>query len=210
MALGLHFFLGFISSFLGTLTPSMLNMTAVKISLQKSKKEAIKYAIGVSVVVLIQAYIAILFTKYLRENPTFVASLQKIAAVIFIGLSIYFYTQSKKDKLPKKEVQQTAKNSFVIGVLLSGLNMFSIPFYCGVTTAFNVAGWLQFNQNNIMVFVLGSAIGTFTLLSLYARFATKIQTKSKGVTKNLNFILSLLTGILGVVTIVNSLLPKIW
>jgi len=205
MTLGLHFFLGFISSFLGTLTPSMLNMTAVKISLQKSKTEAVKFAIGVSVIVLIQAYVAILFTKYLRENPTFVQSLQKIAAVIFIGLSIYFYTQSKKDKLPKKKVQQTAKNSFVIGVLLSGLNMFSIPFYCGVTTAFDVAGWLQFNQNNILIFVVGSAIGTFTLLSLYARFASKIQKKSKGVAKNLNFILSLLTGVLGVVTILNLL-----
>lgn len=206
MTLGLHFFLGFISSFLGTLTPSMLNMTAVKISLQKSKIEAVKFAVGVSVIVLIQAYVAILFTKYLRENPTFVNSLQKMAAVIFIILSFYFYKQSKKEKSPQKEVNQTAKNSFAIGVLLSALNMFSIPFYCGVTTAFDVAGWLQFNQNNILVFVLGSAIGTFALLTMYARFAASIQKKSKGLTKNLNVVLSMLTGVLGGVTIINLLL----
>ncbi len=201
----LHFFLGFVSSFLGTLTPSMLNMTAVKISLDKSRTEAIKFAVGVSIIVLAQAYVAILFTKYLRENPTFVHSLQKIASVIFIALSVYFYTQSKKDKLPKKKVQQRAKNSFVIGVLLSSLNMFSIPFYCGVTTAFDVAGWLQFNQNNILIFVVGSAIGTFTLLSIYANFAKKIRYKSKNISKNLNLILSILAGILGIFTIINLL-----
>ena len=64
--------LGFMTSFLGTLTPSMLNMTAAKISLNKSKTDAIKFAIGVSIVVLLQVYVAILFTKFLRGNPGFV------------------------------------------------------------------------------------------------------------------------------------------
>ncbi len=203
MTLAIHFFLGFFTSFLGTLTPSMLNMTAVKISLNKNKTEAIKYAIGVSLIVLVQAYIAILFTKYLRENPTFVASLQKMAAVIFIVLSFYFYNQTKKEKSAKKRTKETTKNSFAIGLLLSALNMFSIPFYCGVTTAFDVAGWLQFSQSNIIFFVIGSALGTFSLLLIYTKFADKIQSKSKGLTKNLNLVLSILTGVLGVFTIVN-------
>ncbi len=200
MTIAIHFSLGFLASFLGTITPSMLNMTAVKISLNKSKIEAIKFAIGVSVIVLVQAYVAILFTKYLRENPTFVQSLQKIAAIIFTILSFYFYRQFKKGKLPKKNAKETTKNSFAIGILLSALNMFSIPFYCGITTAFDVAGWLKFSQTNIIVFVVGSALGTFTLLSMYARFADEIEEKSKGLTKNLNLILSVLTGVLAVIT----------
>ena len=64
MMLALHFIFGFITSFLGSLTPSMLNVTAAKISLNKGKNSAIKFAIGVSVIVFIQAYVATLFTRY--------------------------------------------------------------------------------------------------------------------------------------------------
>lgn len=202
MAFTLHFILGFITSFLGTLTPGMLNMTAAKISLNKNKLEGIKFALGVSLIVLIQAYIAILFTKFLRGNPDFVESLQKIAIVIFMALSFFFYYQSKKDTAPKDNIKQKAGNSFVVGLLLSALNMFSIPFYCGVTTALDFVGWLQFSQQNIILFVIGSALGTFTLLSLYANYAKNIQLKSRGLAKNLNMILSILTGALALITII--------
>ena len=201
----LHFILGFITSYLGTLTPSMLNMTTAKISLNRSKQDAVRFAIGVSVVVLLQAYIAILLTKYLRANPDFVQALQKIAAVIFIILSFYFYRQSKKEKDPKDSVKEKVGNSFVGGLLLSALNMFSIPFYCGVTTALDVAGWFQFSQKNILFFVLGSALGTFVLLFMYANYAELIQSKSKGIAKNLNIILSILTGLLALITFINLL-----
>ncbi len=203
MSLVLHFILGFITSFLGTLTPSMLNMTAAKISLNKSKSDAVKFAIGVSIVVLLQAYIAVLFTKFLRSNPDFVQSLQKIAIVIFALLSFYFYRQSKKDKVPTESIKEKAGNSFSVGLLLSSLNMFSIPFYCGVTTALDVAGWLQFSQQNIIIFVFGSALGTFSLLYMYANFAKTIQLKSKGLAKNLNLILSILTGVLAFITLIS-------
>ncbi len=201
MVLTLHFVLGFITSFLGTLTPSMLNMTTAKISIHKSKESAIKFAVGVSIVVLIQAYVATLFTRYLRENPTFVESLQKIALVIFAFLSIYFYRQSKKEKKETDSAKEKAQNSFMGGILLSALNMFSIPFYCGVTTALDMAGWLQFSQQYIIIFVLGSALGTFALLYMYANFAQLIQRKATGLAKNLNLILSLLTGALAIITL---------
>ncbi|HHC80636.1 MAG TPA: glutamate dehydrogenase, partial [Flavobacteriia bacterium] len=141
------------------------------------------------------------FTRYLRENPTFVESLQKIALVIFAFLSIYFYRQSKKEKKETDSAKEKAQNSFMGGVLLSALNMFSIPFYCGVTTALDMAGWLQFSQQYIIIFVLGSALGTFALLYMYANFAQLIQRKATGLAKNLNLILSLLTGALAIITL---------
>ena len=201
MLLLLHFILGIITSFLGSLAPSMLNMTATKISLSKGKKEAIKFAFAVSIIVLIQAYVATLFTRYLRTNPAFVQSLQKIALVIFALLAIYFYTQFKKDKVKTPKDKKGYKNVFLVGLLLSSLNMFSIPFYCGITTALDLAGWLQFTQTYIIAFVLGSAIGTFLLLFMYLNYAKKIQSKSKGLSKNLNLILSILTGVLAIVTL---------
>jgi threonine/homoserine/homoserine lactone efflux protein len=205
MLLSLHFILGFITSFLGSLTPSMLNMTAVKISLKSGKKSAIKFAIGVSLIVLIQAYVATLFTRYLSANPQFEKYLQRIALVIFAILSFYFYKQYKKDQIKTKKPKKSYKNSFIVGLLLSSLNMFSIPFYCGITTALDVAGWLEFTQTYIITFVIGSALGTFVLLFMYLKYAEKIQSKSKGFAKNLNLILSVLTGVLAIITFVKVL-----
>ena len=176
-------------------------MTATKISRNKGKSQAIQFAFGVSLIVLVQAYVATMFTRYLRSNPNFVQSLQKIALVIFILLAIYFYTQFKKDNIKTTKKDKGYKNTFIVGLLLSSLNMFSIPFYCGITTALDVAGWLQFSQVYIITFVIGSAIGTFLLLFMYLNYAEKIQLKSKGLSRNLNLILSVLTGVLALVTL---------
>lgn len=105
--------------------------------------------------------------------------------------------------MAKGSVKEKTGNSFMAGLFLSSLNMFSIPFYCGVTTALNVVGWLKFSPQNIMVFVLASALGTFVLLYLYAHYAKLIQMKSKGLAKNLNLTLSILTGVLAFITLIN-------
>jgi hypothetical protein len=71
-----------------------------------------------------------------------------------------------------------------------------------VTTALDAAGWFKFSQQNISTFVIGSALGTFALLDLYANYAKTIQLKSKGIAKNLNLILSILTGVLALITFI--------
>jgi len=129
MTLFLSFIFGFSTSFLGMVFPSMLNMTTVKISMERGKVNAIKFALGVSTVVFLQAYIAVFFTRFLKENPEFILTLQKVALVIFALLSIYFYTEFKKESKPKSELKQKCKDTFLVGLFLSALNMFAIPFY---------------------------------------------------------------------------------
>ena len=71
------FFLGFFFSFVGSISPSMLNMTALKISLENGKKETYKYSLGVSFIVILQAYIAVFLTKYITENQVVLDYLEK-------------------------------------------------------------------------------------------------------------------------------------
>ena len=129
MILVSHFFFGFIFSFLGSITPSMLNMTALKISLENGQKELNKYAIGVSVIALPQAYISVFLTKGILENPLILETLGKIAIVIFVFLSYYFYRESKKGKIKMEIVAVKKENAFLAGITLSVLNLFSIPFF---------------------------------------------------------------------------------
>ena len=184
------------------LAPSMLNMTTVKISMERGMFNAMKFALGVSIIVFIQAYIALFFIKFLKDNPDFIQILQKIALIIFVLLSIYFYKSYKTESKNTSDFKQKCKDTFVIGLLLSTLNMFAIPFYYGITTMLNKFGWLQLSQNNILLFVIGSAIGTFMLLYTYSNFAKFLKSKSKTKSNKLNLTLSLLTGFLALVTLV--------
>jgi hypothetical protein len=117
-------------------------------------------------------------------------------------LSVYFYKQAVQER--KQEVKSNKKfnNSFIVGLMLSTLNMFAIPFYCGVSSALNMFGLFEFNQINILLFVIGSALGTYSLLYVYASSAIKIQKKATLLTKNLNYILSGLTAFIALVTFI--------
>jgi len=203
MNLIIHFAIGFATSFLGTIPPSMLNMTTAKITLERTKKEGIKFALGVSFVVLIQAYIAVLFAKYINNNENFSYYLKIVGLLIFALLSIYFFRQATKERKQKEKTKYQIKNSFAIGIILSSLNMFAIPFYCGISSALNMFGWLQFNQINIISFVIGSALGTYSLLYVYASSAIKISSKASLLTKNLNYILSFITATIAIITLID-------
>ena len=197
----LVFVLGFISAFIGLIPPSMLNMTAIKISVTKGHYDAKIYALGVSITVFFQATIALLITKLLKENQHLVIYVKEVAAVI----SIYFFRKGFSERKENYISKQRIKNNFTIGLLLSFLNMFAIPYYCGVGASLDMMDLLDFSKSTILTFVLGTTLGTFLILYLYIFTAQKISHKIQLMTKNINFILAILTGVLGVITLINLL-----
>lgn len=202
MTLFLSFVFGFSTSFLGMVFPSMLNMSTVKISIERGKINAMKFALGVSTIVLLQAYIAIFFTKFLKENPELIITLQKAVLFIFTLLSIYFFKEYKKENKNTTDFKQKCRDTFLIGLFLSAINMFAIPFYYGIATILNNYGWLKLSQNNILLFVIGSAIGTFMILYSYSNFAKLVKKKDKVKSNKLSLVLCILTGVLALITLV--------
>jgi len=196
------FLFGFFFSFVGSITPSMLNMTALKISLEKGKTATNKYAIGVSLAVFPQAYIAILLTKYIAENAAILETLQKIGAVIFLFLAFYFYRESKKGKIQIETSKVKKENSFLAGITLSVLNMFAIPFFCGVAATLDAFKLFSFNFIPVLFFMIGSALGTFYILFLYGKFAKTIQKKTGKLTKDINIVLAILTALVAILTVI--------
>ena len=184
------FFFGFIFSFLGFTLPSVLNMTALKIRLDGSKKEFSNFTLGVSLVVFIQAYVSIYIIEYLSDNRVFIELLEKSGIVVLLFLSVYFYKQNQKEK---KQIEIRRKNSFFVGVFLSTLNMFAIPFFCGSAVFLMTFNLFSFDIVSTLLFVVGSVIGTYFILYLYGRFANRIQQKTGNLTNNINLILSFIT-----------------
>jgi threonine/homoserine/homoserine lactone efflux protein len=201
-----HFLIGFIMSFLGSLFPSMLNMTSVKISIKETQKKALYFSAGVSLIVIIQAYIAVGFSKILLDNPRYLIVLQQVGTIVFIGLSLFFFNNVRKQK--KKQLNNNSRKGkgFLSGILLSSLNMFAVPFYFGVTSFLVMMHWYKFTLINNIFFVLGSAVGTFSILLLYAYLAKKIENKIEYLANQMDLVLGIITGLIVIINVIDVLL----
>lgn len=201
----LQFLLGFTASFLGTTPPGMLNLTSLKISLEKGKRKSYHFAFGVAIVIFIQTYVSLIFASYLRQHSFIETYIQIIGFVIFSLLSTYFFYSSIKEKKKLKNTSKKINNTFILGLGLSSLNLLAIPFYCSVGSTLNMYGWLAFNQISMLFFVFGSALGAFTLLSIYNNSANIIQKKVGLLSKNFNVILGCITGLISLITLIQLL-----
>lgn len=195
------FILGFLFSFLGYTPPSVLNMTALKIKLQKEPKDFNYFLFGVLITVLFQVYISVYLTKYLSFNYKIIKVLEQSGIIVLLFLSFYFYLQNKREK-KQVVITKRQKYTFINGVVLSLLNMFAIPFFCGIIALLSSFELMKLDVSSIFVFVLGSVSGTFYVLYLYGKFADKIQQKTGKLTNNINLVLSIITGGLALFTFI--------
>jgi len=180
----------------------MLNMTALKISLEKGRKAANSYSLGVAIIAIPQAIVAVVLTKYIADNPIILETLEKAGIFIFMLLSYYFYRESKKAKIKVEEVKAKKENHFLTGITLSVINMFAIPFFCGIVILLETFELFSFHFISVLFFILGSVIGTFYILFLYGKFAKIIQRKTGRLTNDINLILAILTAAVAIFTII--------
>lgn len=132
-------------------------------------------------------------------------SFTEVGVVVLLLLSVYFYKLNKKERKTKAEIHKN-KNPFVSGIVLSSLNMFAIPFFSGIIALLVSFNLIDFRFSSILLFIIGSVIGTYYILYLYGRYAYKIQQKTGKLTNHINLILCLITAAFAVFTIVKLML----
>ncbi len=201
----LQFILGFLTSFVAATPPGLLNLTSLKISLEKGRRKSYHFAFGVTFIIFIQTYISLVFINYLHNTSFVGTSFQQIAVILFAFLSMFFLYKGIKEKKTQKIKKSKVKNSFTLGIILSSVNLLAIPYYCSVGSALKSNGWMDLTQINILIFVLGSGIGTFSLLSIYNNSARLIQKKMGIISRNINFVLAGITCLIALITLIQLL-----
>ncbi len=202
MTLLVPFFLGFIAAAIGITPPGLINITAAKVSLKDGKVEAVFFAIGATIIVFIQTFLALLFADFINSHPEIINKLQEIGLFIFIALTAYFFWKAKKPKAPKDEIKVRSKtNRFFLGMLFSALNLFPIPYYVFVTITLSTYGYFAFIKSFIYAFVFGVVAGSFLVFYLYILFFKKKDAKSSFLMNNGNYIIGTITGIVSIVTL---------
>ena len=197
-------FLGFITSTLGIIPPGLINMTAAKVSVKEGRTRALIFASGASAVVIFQTLIAVLFAHFIDENPQIVIMLREIGLAIFLALTVYFFLNAKKVKPKKKQVKLHSKKSrFFMGMLLSALNFFPIPFYVFVSISLASYNYFSFEKSFVYTFVFGSGMGSFFAFYCYIAFFKKMEDQTTYILKNMNYIIGSVTALVSVLTLIN-------
>ena len=194
--------LGFFIAFLAVIPPGLINITAAKISLQEGKNEAISFALGASVIIFFQTFIAVLFARFISNHQEIVSTLQEIGIFVFSLLSIYFFGIAKKPKKIKTDSRVKGKsNRFFLGMLLSTLNLLPIPFYVFASMTLAASGYFSFDKIPVAEFVIGVMIGSFTVFYIYIVAFKKIENKTEFLMRNINTIIGSVTTFMAVLTL---------
>jgi len=181
-------------------------MYVAKTCVEHGKKNGIFVAVGASVIVLVQALIAILLAKYIFGNPFIQNMLLRAGLVIFFIMAVFFFVKARRAKVKEVTVPQRAGiKSFGGGVMIATLNVLPIPYFCALGAALNINDTVEYHILTISSFVLAAAAGTFTALYGYIFFFDKIDKKSESFARYSNYFMAGLMLILVIVTLIRIL-----
>ncbi|MDI5889385.1 LysE family transporter [Flavobacterium yafengii] len=197
-------FLGFVTAFVGITPPGLINMTAAKVNLREGKISAYWFVLGAVIVIFFQATLAILFARYIEGRPDVIVLLREVGFVIFSVLTIYFLLIAKKPKAKKGKIKKKSTSTrFFLGMLLSALNFFPIPYYVFVSITLASYNLFVFDISHVFIFVMGVVLGSFLVFYLYITFFQKIEDKTNYMMKNMNTIIGSITGLIALITLIN-------
>tara|TARA_R110002012_G_scaffold89716_2_gene219890 strand:+ start:1093 stop:1722 length:630 start_codon:yes stop_codon:yes gene_type:complete len=198
MTILVYIFFGFVIASLGSITPSFLNLTVVKFTLKSGLKSALYLIGGFATVLFFQANIGAYLSSVLMENSEYITLIQKIGTGILLLLSINFFRLYIYSKAPKKKVDIDKSKAYFHGIGMSLLNTFAIPFYFTSISFLIGLNYFKYSLINSFYFSIGSTLGSFTLYSIYAMLAPKIEEKITSIAGKMDLILGCLTGVVGI------------
>jgi len=203
MGVVLPLFLGFLTASFGITPPGLINMTAARVSLEEGREQALIFASGATLVVLIQTYIGVVFARVINRNPGMQITLREVGLGIFLALTLFFLWRGRSP-LPVHEhnmEMHSRKSRFFYGMLLSALNFFPIPFYVFISVTLAGYHYFSFDLPTVVLFVIGSGCGAFFGFWCYIAFFKKMETRTVFIQRNMNYIIASVTGLVSIVTI---------
>ena len=152
-----HLWLGFTSSFIGTLPLGMLNLTVLQLSLADRQKQAIAFSLGATVIEFVQIGVTLLGMNVLLAIP----QLSNIFSIISIPILVYLAVKNLKKDSNTEGGALTPKSTFYQGIVLGFANVIVYPFWLLWGNIFVQNGWLTPTPMAYFYFSFAAALGTF-------------------------------------------------
>ena len=197
MSLLFSFIAGYLAAFVGIFPPGLINMTAAKLSLEDGKSRAMGFVSGALAVIAVQTFISVYSARYIDSHHEVNLILREIGLVIFVLASIYFFFLAKKPQLVSQNnlVKKTSRSAFLLGLFISAINLFPIPYYVIVSIALSSYGQFSFQSSEIFSFVFGVLAGSLTVFYAYVVVFNRLRSKTDYIIRNMNVIMGSITSL---------------
>jgi hypothetical protein len=117
--------------------------------------------------------------------------------------SIYFFFLAKKPELVSQNalVKKTSRSAFLLGLFISAINLFPIPYYVIVSIALSSYGLFSFQTAEIYCLVLGVILGSLTVFYAYVVVFNRLRSKTDYLIRNMNVIMGSITSVVSLLTL---------
>lgn len=203
MSLLFSFIAGYLAAFAGIFPPGLINMTAAKLSLEDGKSRAMGFVSGALAVIAVQTFISVYSARYIDSHHEVNLILREIGLVIFVLASIYFFFLAKKPELVSQNslVRKTSRSAFLLGLFISAINLFPIPYYVIVSIALSSYGQFSFQPSEIYSFVFGVLAGSLTVFYAYVVVFNRLRSKTDYIIRNMNVIMGSITSLVALLAL---------
>ena len=184
----LTFFLGLLANFIGYIPPGNINLTLVRITINRGFKEALRFTTAFSIVEFFFTFFIMHAAKWLSAQVHLDVVIDWVMFALFLTLGAV--TWLSRNKPPKTKYSNHA--SIKYGMLLGFINPMQVPFWMICGTYLITHEWILDGTLALVIFSLGSAAGSFLCLFLYAEFARYIQNKFALSTRLINTAVAIL------------------
>lgn len=182
----LTFFIGIILNAMGYIPPGNINLTVAQLAINKGMRQVWYFILSFSCVEVFFTFGMMRFARWAMSdiNPNEAVSEVRLGTLVDCFMIVMFLvmgtiTWKNRKKAPKTSSKKEDKRSgsVLYGLILGVLNPVQIPFWLFFGNYVILHQWIETDYLSLVIFSLGSGVGSSLALYLYAHFATYIQEK---------------------------------
>lgn len=178
--------IGIILNAMGYIPPGNINLTVAQLTINKGMRQALYFILSFSCVEVFFTFGMMRFARWISSDVNLDSNISEVrlgtyidAFMIMLFIVMGTITWINRKKLPKTKAEdnRSRKGSVFYGMLLGVLNPVQIPFWLFFGNYVILHEWIQTNYLSLVIFSLGSGLGSAIALYGYAHFARYIQEK---------------------------------
>ena len=181
----IHFLIGLLGSFMGTLAIGPANLGVINITIRHNRQSASRFILGAALIEGLYATAAILFGKLIINKIDEYSFIRVVVILFFFFAGIYFILKKEDPSIDNND-QPVKKSFFLKGMIIATINPQTIPYWLFLTTYFTSHHILDLKSWNIVFIISGGFFGKYTCLSLYGLLSAYIKKRKSKLAYYLN------------------------
>lgn len=176
------FFIGLLINAIGYVPPGNINLTVVQMAVNRGMRQAGYFILSFSCIEVFFTFGMMRFARWVSSgvNPDLSINHVSINTLTDAFMMVMFMamgtiTWMGRKKMPKAKEDIKKGSSAMYGVLLGILNPVQIPTWLFFGNYVIIHQWIQTDYLSLLIFSVGSGIGSGIALYGYAHFARYIQ-----------------------------------